>query len=693
MHFDKQTKMASDFIMNQFQNGLMILHHVQDNIYETSFFNDALANMLGYEKEEMEQLLAESGLNIVYQADRLMAYHAICDEREETTFDATYRLLTKEQKALWVLAQYNVTEQEDGDTYVFVSMTNIHIYIEARNRVGMSESGWEEIVNSTPTGLLIFSIQDGKTSVLAVNDRMVDFSNAIGKELDGRKRNWEKEELMLLFQQDLYVFCENKDKHLLAQMIEESKIQKTASCTFRMRGSVDIREIWVYCACCSKQMEDGGRTYYVSFQDVTKDEIRKRELQESHKILLDMSMYDPLTGVKSRNAYNAYIEECKKHRIFDVGMAFADINGLKNINDTMGHLQGDQLIASFAEILKDEFDRDSVFRISGDEFVVIVPKIDRDLFFEKIGHVSDMVHMRDDMASIGYIWKDNVSDIRRRANQAEQLMYLEKKRYYEESRTLVSKHRSKMLGTLLQDLDDGRYEMYLQPKAYIDNQRVVAAEALVRKRGPQGEIVAPYEFVPQLEEQKLISFIDFFMLEQTCECLQYVQNHTKQEFSISVNMSRVTLAEKDFAARVAEISNKYQFDHSHLEFEITESNETIDNIRMEEDVRSLKEMGFCVSLDDVGTEYSSFPMLTLEGLDTVKLDRAFILRMKHPKVNKLISYIIDMCHAMGLKVIAEGVETDQERLALMYKNCDMYQGYLLSKPIPAKEFYEKYIKE
>ena len=155
----------------------------------------------------------------------------------------------------------------------------------------------------------------------------------------------------------------------------------------------------------------------------------------------------------------------------------------------------------------------------------------------------------------------------------------------------------------------------------------------------------------------------------------------------------MTLAEKNFAERVAEISSKYQFEHAYLEFEITESNETIDNMRMEEDVRSLKEMGFCVSLDDVGTEYSSFPMLTLEGLDTVKLDRSFILRMKQPKVNKLISYIIDMCHAIGLKVIAEGVETDQERLALMYKKCDMYQGYLLSKPIPAKEFYEKYIKE
>ncbi len=693
MHLDKQTKNIADFTMNQFQTGMMILHHVQDNIYETTFFNDALANMLGYEKEEMEQLVAESGLNIVYQADRLTAYHAICDEREETTFDVTYRLLTKEQKALWVLAQYNVTEQEDGDTYIFVSLTNIQTYIEARNRVGMSESGWAEIVNSTPTGLLVFSIQDGKTSVLAVNDLMVDFSNAIGKELDGRKRNWNREELMLLFQQDLYLFCENKDKHLLAQMIEESKTQKIANCTFRMRGSVDVREIWIYCSCCSKQMEDGARTYYVSFQDVTREEIQKRELKSNHEILLNLSMYDPLTGVKSRNAYNEYIEECKNHRIFDVGMAFADINGLKNINDTMGHLQGDQLIASFAEILKEEFDREYIFRISGDEFVIIVPQIERDLFFEKIGHVSDIVHMRDDMASIGYIWKDNVSDIRRRANQAEQLMYLEKKRYYEESQTLVSKHRTKMLGTLLQDLEDGRYEMYLQPKSYIDNQCVVAAEALVRKRGPQGEIVAPYEFVPQLEEQKLISFIDFFMLEQTCEFLQYVQNHKELEFHVSVNMSRVTLAEKDFVEHVAEICSKYQFEPAYLEFEITESNETIDNMRMEEDVKYLKEMGFCVSLDDVGTEYSSFPMLTLEGLDTVKLDRSFILKMKHPKVNKLISYIIDMCHAMGLKVIAEGVETDQERLALMYKNCDMYQGYLLSKPIPAKEFYEKYIKE
>lgn len=693
MHLDEHTKNIADYTMNQFQTGMMILHHVQDNIYKATFFNDALANMLGYEKEEMEQLVAESGLNIVYQADRLMAYHAICDEREETTFDVTYRLLTKEQKALWVLAQYNVTEQEDGDTRIFVSLTNIQTYIEARNRVGMSESGWAEIVNSTPTGLLIFSIQDGKTSILAVNDLMVDFSNAIGKELDGRKRNWNREELMLLFQQDLYLFCENQDRHLLAQMIEESKTQKIANCTFRMRGSVDVREIWIYCSCCSKQMEDGARTYYVSFQDVTREEIQKRELQSNHEILLNLSMYDPLTGVKSRNAYNVYIEECKKHRIFDVGMAFADINGLKNINDTMGHLQGDQLIASFAEILKEEFDRDTIFRISGDEFVIIVPQIERDLFFEKIGHVSDIVHMRDDMASIGYIWKDNVSDIRRRANQAEQLMYLEKKRYYEESQTLVSKHRTKMLGTLLQDLEDGRYEMYLQPKSYIDNQCVVAAEALVRKRGPQGEIVAPYEFVPQLEEQKLISFIDFFMLEQTCKFLQYVQRQQKADFRVSVNMSRVTLAEKNFAERVAEISSKYQFEHAYLEFEITESNETIDNMRMEEDVKSLKEMGFGVSLDDVGTEYSSFPMLTLEGLDTVKLDRSFILKMKHPKVNKLISYIIDMCHAMGLKVIAEGVETDQERLALMYKNCDMYQGYLLSKPIPAKEFYEKYIKE
>ena len=130
-----------------------------------------------------------------------------------------------------------------------------------------------------------------------------------------------------------------------------------------------------------------------------------------------------------------------------------------------------------------------------------------------------------------------------------------------------------------------------------------------------------------------------------------------------------------------------------LEFEITESTQAIDNMRLEKEISELKKLGFGVSLDDVGTEYSSIPMLTMDGIDTVKLDRSFIVEMKNPKVEKLIGYMVEISHDLGLKVIAEGVETDEERENLQQKQCDMYQGYLLSKPIPAAEFKERYLTE
>lgn len=233
--------------------------------------------------------------------------------------------------------------------------------------------------------------------------------------------------------------------------------------------------------------------------------------------------------------------------------------------------------------------------------------------------------------------------------------------------------------------------MFLQPKSNIKNQKVIGAEALARKRGPKGELIPPYEFIPQLEQEKLISFIDFFMLEEVCRFLEMLHEEGNTSFKISVNMSRVTMAENDYIQRIIEISDKYHFCRRQLEFEITESSQTMDNMRMEEDVLRLKELGFGISLDDVGTEYSSIPMLTLEGIDTVKLDRSFIVKMTNPKVDKLISYVIEMSHGIGLDVVAEGVETDGERKKLEQKKCDMYQGFLLSKPIPAAEFKEKFL--
>ena len=153
-----------------------------------------------------------------------------------------------------------------------------------------------------------------------------------------------------------------------------------------------------------------------------------------------------------------------------------------------------------------------------------------------------------------------------------------------------------------------------------------------------------------------------------------------------------------FAKNLIELRKYHNFSQEELAEMIGVSRQTLSKYETGESLPDIEKSklladAFGVSLDDVGTEYSSIPMLTMDGIDTVKLDRSFIVKMKNPKVEKLIGYMVEISHDLGLKVIAEGVETDEERENLQQKQCDMYQGYLLSKPIPAADFKERYLTE
>lgn len=164
------------------------------------------------------------------------------------------------------------------------------------------------------------------------------------------------------------------------------------------------------------------------------------------------------------------------------------------------------------------------------------------------------------------------------------------------------------------------------------------------------------------------------------------------DFSVSVNVSRVTIAENEFMNTVRGILQKYDFIRSNLDFELTESNKTMDSLRLEEYIVELKKLDIKISIDDMGTEYSTLALLTMDGINWVKLDRSLVTHLKQGKDKTLLRHIINMCHDLGMKVIAEGVETDEVRLQLMAMDCDAYQGYLTSKPIPEQEFKDKFLR-
>ncbi|MBQ1604816.1 MAG: EAL domain-containing protein, partial [Lachnospiraceae bacterium] len=161
--------------------------------------------------------------------------------------------------------------------------------------------------------------------------------------------------------------------------------------------------------------------------------------------------------------------------------------------------------------------------------------------------------------------------------------------------------------------------------------------------------------------------------------------------TISLNVSRVHLQTDDFVKKINHMVDRHQIPHQYLEFELTESNQTIDQIRFDDYIQKIKSLGISISLDDVGTDYASLRMLIIEGIDVLKIDRSLIVQIDKENTQVLLKHLSAMAHELGIKVLAEGVETDDVRQALEELNCDYYQGYLLSPPIPVDKFKQEFL--
>lgn len=546
-----------------------------------------------------------------------------------------------------------------------------------------------DILDNIPIGLAIFKrTSDTLYQVIAINQQLVNFGNSLREyhhipESIAKNFSWTKASLTKAFEHNICAFCESEDEHLVLKMLADAAKKHYASCRFRLKGTGPSNTRWIESKCVNKQSSAGEQIDYILFADVTSQVLWEEELEH-------IGSHDSMTGVYNRYQYNKFMEANKHNTFFNTGVIFADVNGLKAINDTLGHATGDELVRQTASVLQKYFDSNSIYRISGDEFVVILSDIDENLFQVNVSTMMTAMSYYQ-IASIGYTWDASLESIKSGVYKAEQLMKIEKQKYYSNHITVASRHRSQTLDILLDDLAHNRYLVYLQPKADICTNKIIGAEALIRKLDNDGNIVLPYEFVPVLENELLISRIDFFVLEETCKLLSRWKSEGKPLIKISVNMSRVSVAENDFIEHVTNICDRYQTPKNLIEFEITESTTTKDNRNLYQTVAALHEKGFGFSLDDMGSDYSSLSLLSLYGLNTVKLDRSMILKIDEPQGTILLKHIIAMCHELGQTCIAEGVENESQRNKLADMNCDFYQGYLIDKPIPIDTFEKQHL--
>jgi len=423
----------------------------------------------------------------------------------------------------------------------------------------------------------------------------------------------------------------------------------------------------------------------------------EKETQEHH------ATHDNLTALPNRALYYAQVQEALEDG--EAGTAFAimiiDLDRFKEINDTLGHYAGDQLLRQIGPRINDVLrDVDTIARLGGDEFAVLVPDIKNEVaalqVAERIQEALEVPFTVEGLAldvdaSIGIaLYPDHgvsLDDLVRRADVA---MYMAKEAHtgyemYAPERDQHSLGRLTLLGELRRAIDNGELVLHYQPKADLNTNRIVAAEALVRWEHPREGLLAPDKFIPLAERTGMMRPLTLFVLNSALrQCREW--HAAGQPLGVAVNLSARNLLDLRFPDEVQRLLTTWQVAPAWLELEITESAVMVDPSRAMHVLARLSEMGVGVSLDDFGTGYSSLIYLKRLPVNEVKIDKSFITHMTEEENDALIvESTIDLARSLGLRVVAEGVETEDVLQLLGNLGCDMAQGYFLGRPMPAAD--------
>lgn len=449
-------------------------------------------------------------------------------------------------------------------------------------------------------------------------------------------------------------------------------------------------------------LRDAGgavRSIVAIFQDVTEQKLYERRLHQ-------LAHFDVLTDLPNRRTFSDRIQHeinLAVRRGTKLAVVFIDIDHFKTINDSLGHATGDRVLQTVAARLRACLRvGDTVARIGGDEFVVLLEGNSKVESFERVAtkladSLTDAIEIDDReiyvAASMGIsVYPRDGSDSETLLRNADTAMYRAKTagrncwRFFDESMALNATRRLELETALRRAAERNELVLYYQPQRSLHSERIVGVEALIRWERPGRGMISPMEFIPMAEESGLIIPIGDWVLLTACTQAAAWWRDSKTALRIAVNIAAKQIHHKDFVGLVSETLTKTGLPPELLELEITESS-IIENV--EETVsklRQLKALGVTVAIDDFGTGYSSLSYLKQLPVDRLKIDRSFVKDTPDDADDcAIVRTIISMSHNLGLAVIAEGVESERQLDFLRAQHCDEIQGYLLSVPLPAKQ--------
>jgi diguanylate cyclase (GGDEF)-like protein len=424
-------------------------------------------------------------------------------------------------------------------------------------------------------------------------------------------------------------------------------------------------------------------------------------------MVMSQADYDPLTSLPNRQYFRNYLDqEIKKaqHEGLSIALLGIDLDKFKEVNETLGHKLGDDLLLEAARrIASCVREVDTVARFGGDEFAVILPACPDIKRVEKIARainkkISEPFKLGDEVvyisASIGITFYPlDGTDADSMIKNAEQSMYAAKNdgrnrySFYTSSLQEAAQARRIMINDLRGALAEGQFRVHFQPIVNLQDGRIFKAEALLRWEHPVLGTISPAEFIPLAEETGLINEIGNWVFKESADCAKRWSNIYAGGIQVSINKSPAQFRNPKNAETWVKYLAEIDLPGKQLVIEITESMLLDSNSNIFEQLAKYRKAGIQISIDDFGTGYSSLSYLKKFDADYLKIDRSFVMGMASDKHDMVLSEaIIAMAHKLGITVIAEGIETEEQKGMLTDANCNFGQGFYFAKAVSAEDF-------
>ncbi|MDP9141933.1 MAG: EAL domain-containing protein [Pseudomonadota bacterium] len=447
--------------------------------------------------------------------------------------------------------------------------------------------------------------------------------------------------------------------------------------------------------------DDGKVTHYLAvYEDIT-------HRLRSERTMARLVMFDSLTGLPNRSNFRQRLTEAlarAQRKGKPVAVMMLDLDHFKSINDTIGHAGGDELLVQLAARMQSIVrTSDTVARLSGDEFAIIAEDLDRpEQTLESAQRLLDVVREPVDIqghsvrvgASIGIALSGVAGDgPEQLLHNADLAMYQAKSsgrgraQFFDAGMNAAARYRYEIERALRSALRDDVLNMVYQPQVSMESGRIVGAEALARWNDAEHGPVPPEEFVQLAEQTGLIFALNDWVLRQVIKDLALMQKRCSSPVPVAINLSAGHFDNLALAPNIRALLDEFEVPPDIVRIEITETVMLRSSTTVNANLRSLAGMGLSIGIDDFGTGYSSLPSLRDFPIDYIKLDRSYVSGIDRSAKDKLIlNAIISLARAMGLEVIAEGVETAEQTDFLIAAQCLLGQGYRFSPGVPLPEF-------